>query len=113
MSSVDHSFLFASLDSRQPSSARKVHIKRLYDILQLCIQKGDFVRARRAWAILARCKEIQWMTLWTTGLLLVGEKTDSLERISTKTIEYLRTMMLQNADEVSFSQLVLLPYAYT
>ncbi|EIW61220.1 uncharacterized protein TRAVEDRAFT_116276 [Trametes versicolor FP-101664 SS1] len=69
----EHSFLFSSLDSKQPNTARKVHLRRLFDVLHLCIQRHDWPRARRAWAILARCKELDWKTMWRTSLLLLGE----------------------------------------
>lgn len=99
MSSRDHTFIFASLNSRTPTTARKVHIRRLYDVLQLSIQRNDFPRAKRAWAILARCKEMNWKTMWATGLHLVGEGLDEEEDTSRR-IEYLRTVMLHHLDNV-------------
>ncbi|KAF8742457.1 hypothetical protein AX14_004323 [Amanita brunnescens Koide BX004] len=98
MSSDDHNFLFASLHSNRPLTARKVHIRRLYDVLQLCIQRQDFSRARRAWAILARCKEIQWKSLWITSLLLVGDGLHLADSSKDK-IDYLRSLMLQHLDD--------------
>ncbi|KAF8631621.1 hypothetical protein AX15_002363 [Amanita polypyramis BW_CC] len=98
MSSDDHTFLFASLQSKRPFTARKVHIRRLYDLLQLCIHRQDFVRARRAWAILARCKEVQWRTLWTTSLLLVGTGLHGVDSGEEK-VHYLRALMLQHLDD--------------
>jgi hypothetical protein len=94
MSSDEHKFLFASLGSKRPLSTRQVHIRRLYDLLQLCIQRHDYERANRAWAILARCKEVQWKTLWPIALVIMGE--DAAQR----DIEFLRSMMLQHPDEV-------------
>ncbi len=99
----EHSFLFSSLDSKQPNTARKVHIRRLFDVLHLCIQRHDWPRARRAWAILARCKEVDWKTLWRTGLLLLGEgdaTTDSNETDGDK-VGFLTVMMRQFPEEVS------------
>ncbi|KAF8165501.1 hypothetical protein B0H34DRAFT_793880 [Crassisporium funariophilum] len=98
MSVRDHSFLFESLDSKQPSTTRKVHLRRLYDILQLCFQRNDFQRAKRVWAILARCKEIDWLALWTTGLHILAED-DAHENKTQRTVEYLRAMMLQYPDD--------------
>lgn len=95
---VDHNFIFASLDGKPPNTARKVHIRRLYDIFQVCIQRKDYVRARRAWAILARCKEFDWMSMWTTGLLLVGGSPG--DEVSSEKLDFLRRMMLQNTGEV-------------
>ena len=108
MSFHDHTFLFASLDSKQPLTTRKVHIRRLYDILQLSIQRRDVQRAKHAWSILARCKEINWLTLWRTGLHILGEAhTD--EDI---TVDYLRAMMLQYPDDVRLSFVVTRTMSY-
>ncbi|PPQ65577.1 hypothetical protein CVT26_000526 [Gymnopilus dilepis] len=98
MSSSDHIFLFSSLESKGHSTARKVHLRRLYDILQLSIQRHDFERAKRIWGILAGCKEIDWKALWTTGLHILGEnKAD--ERHLEVSIDYLRAMMLQSPED--------------
>ncbi|KAK2466089.1 hypothetical protein APHAL10511_001731 [Amanita phalloides] len=91
MPSDNHNFIFTSLQSKGPLTARKVHIRRLYDILQLCIQRQDYSRARQAWAILARCKEIQWMSLWITGLLLADPEKEK--------VDYLRSLMLRHPDD--------------
>lgn len=99
-SDLDHRFLFASLNSQKPLTARKVHIRRLYDVLQLAIHRNDITRANRAWSILARCKEIHWMSLWTTGLHLLSA---GIEDDDPKRMEYLRTMMLRHQDDVSGS----------
>lgn len=97
----NHTFLFSSLDSKQPSTARKVHIRRLYDILQLSIQRHQFQRAKRVWAILVHCKEIDWKGLWHVGLHILSEDTTNEdEHIA---VEYLRSMMLQCPDNVSIS----------
>ena len=93
-------FLFASLNSRQPLTTRAVHIRRLYDLMQLCIHRQDLARATRAWTILARCKEVSWMTMWSTGLLLLAADAGEGRR-SPKQLEYLRTMMLRYPADVS------------
>ena len=99
ISESDNRFLFAPLDSRRPRAARRVHIRRLYDVLQLSIQRNDVTRARRAWAILARCKEIDWKAMWTTAVHILGEGEDKDDAESHK-IEFLRAMMLQRSDDV-------------
>jgi len=107
---AEHTFLFASLDSKPPSTARKVHIRRLYDIFQVTLQRGQIDKARRAWAILSRCKEIDWRKMWTTGLLLLKSEGDrrvegdmNTERedngVKQEQLEFLRAMMLQNPGE--------------
>ena len=102
MSFHDHAFLFASLDSKQPLTTRKVHIRRLYDILQLSIQRHDVQRAKRAWSILVRCKEINWLALWRTGLHILGEAHTDEDGVPA-TLDYLRSMMLKYPDDVRLS----------
>ncbi|EIM88087.1 uncharacterized protein STEHIDRAFT_130055 [Stereum hirsutum FP-91666 SS1] len=108
MADDSNNFLFASLGDKQGSTARKVHIRRLYDILQLCILRNDIPRAKRAWSILARCKEIDWKDLWKYGLLLLGDaqadvhntgESNGNTRASESRIEYLRKMRMQHPSE--------------
>lgn len=103
----EHSFLFSSLDSKQPNTARKVHLRRLFDVLHLCIQRHDWPRARRAWAILARCKEVDWKTMWRTSLLLLGEGESDATTHAPDTdgdkVGFLTVMMRQFPEEVSNS----------
>ncbi|KAF8842740.1 hypothetical protein BDN67DRAFT_1067528 [Paxillus ammoniavirescens] len=98
MDTSNHTFLFSPPDNKLPLTSRRVHLRRLYDVLQLSIQRGDIERARRAWAILARCKEVSWKTSWTLSVGLLdrfGHRTES----SPAKIDYLRTMMLQFPEE--------------
>lgn len=95
----EDAFLFASLDSKAPLTARKVHIRRLYDVLQLCIHRNDLTRARRAWAILVRCKEINWMSMWAIAVHLVGESQNE-EADAFRKIDLLKDMMLHHPEEV-------------
>lgn len=92
-------FLFALPGIKTVNSARKVHICRLYDILELSLHRGDLPRARRTWSILARCKEVNWRALWKTGALLVGGSSDGL-RNDRERLDYLTSMMLQHPDAV-------------
>ncbi|KZP24697.1 hypothetical protein FIBSPDRAFT_735396 [Athelia psychrophila] len=98
MSTSEHKFLFASLADKNPKIARQVHVRRLYDLLQLCLQRNDLPRAKRAWAILARCKEIDWRTMWTTGLQLLGDGFEGLESDSPR-VNFLQSMMRQNEED--------------
>lgn len=102
--SVNHNFLFESLDSKSPPTARKVHIRRLYDILELCIQRNDFDRAKRAWCVLIRCKEFQWEDQWRTGLYIISEGSTLTENIPQR-VGYLRAMMLRDINKVCFLHL--------
>ncbi|KAF9006543.1 hypothetical protein BDQ17DRAFT_289703 [Cyathus striatus] len=100
--SSDHTFLFASLDSKYPLSTRKIHIRRLYDILQLSIQRHDLPRAKRAWAILVRCTEIPSSLMCTTGLCLLNDSFCFDTSNSSRTIQYLRMIMLQHEDQKEY-----------
>ncbi|GJE84253.1 RNA polymerase I-specific transcription initiation factor rrn11 [Phanerochaete sordida] len=97
MSSDPYKFLFSYPDAKQTLSARKVHIRRLYDILELSIHRSDFVRAKKAWSILVRCKEVNWRVMWRTGALLVGKHDDPVAAARER-LEYLTTMMLQHPE---------------
>ncbi|KDQ07788.1 hypothetical protein BOTBODRAFT_591586 [Botryobasidium botryosum FD-172 SS1] len=92
------------------NTSRAFHIRRLQDILQLSIQTGDLVRAKRAWCILARCKEVNWRVLWRTGLTLAGSLNESLAERTDGKLEYLRAMMLRHQDsrELILQEIVLL-----
>ncbi|KAL5527691.1 hypothetical protein ACEPAG_6492 [Sanghuangporus baumii] len=80
-----------------------MHIRRLNDILHLSIERGDFSRARRAWAILARCKEFDWATMWRTGLLLLPDEPLSGQhqhlQVSGGSAEFLKKFMRYYPDE--------------
>ncbi|KAK0243009.1 hypothetical protein EDD85DRAFT_947154 [Armillaria nabsnona] len=91
-------FLFHSLDVGPRLSARKLHICRLYDVLELSLSRNKLIRARKAWAILARCKEIHWTTMWTTAVRVLGDETFD-EHDSSKKIAFLHEMMLQSPDK--------------
>lgn len=102
------SFIFAPSDFRNPSNiwpavetwtARKIHIRRLYDVLNICIQRKDFERATRAWCILARCKEVDWRTMWSISVHILAEDLDEREK-AFKKIDFLRVMMLQHSEDV-------------
>ena len=88
------SSIFEGLGIKTSHTDRVGHIKRLYDILHLCLQSGDVARARRAWGILTRCKETNWESLWRTGLRIILEHGDGSE------IAYLRTVKLRLPAEV-------------
>lgn len=52
-------------------STQKEHFRRLYDVWHLCVARGDLVRARRAYALLVRCREFDWATNWRSGIDMV------------------------------------------
>ncbi|OCH92154.1 hypothetical protein OBBRIDRAFT_791531 [Obba rivulosa] len=97
MSADDHDFLFSPVNPKRPTTARKVHVRRLYDVFHLCLHRNDLARARRAWSILARCKEVDWKMMWTTGVLLLGENNGTGP--DEKRIEFVSAMLRQHPDE--------------
>lgn len=80
------------------SSTRKLHIRQLNDVLHLSIQRGDFVRAGRAWSILLQCKEYNWKAMWKTGLLLASGP-DNINRNGEERIEFLKKAMRQQPEQ--------------
>ncbi|EIN10849.1 hypothetical protein PUNSTDRAFT_100676 [Punctularia strigosozonata HHB-11173 SS5] len=96
MFALDHDFLFASFGDKQPSTTRRTHIRRLYDILQLSIQRNHLDRARRAWAILIRCKEFDWKTMWMIALHICDHQEDMINDQCANAIALLKSMMRQN-----------------
>ncbi|KAF9055017.1 hypothetical protein BDZ89DRAFT_1055643 [Hymenopellis radicata] len=92
------SFLFQLLDSKQRLSCRKIHICRLYDILHLSLLKNDLPRARQVWSILARCKEINWISLWPTAVRVLGDETFDMYD-STRKLEFLHEMLVEYPEQ--------------
>ena len=98
-------------------SARNFHLRRLNDITHLCIQRGDFVRARAAWAILARCEDVNCIELWKTGLAVLGGVVPAQgnepgpsgvlhPNASATRISYLKTIIANSPREVILRQLM-------
>jgi len=71
--------------------------------LHLSIQRGDLPLARRAFGLLARCEEIEWVEIWKIGLIVVlaghSPPGDVPVTARARHIEFLRTMMLQHPEE--------------
>jgi hypothetical protein len=94
------SFIFApTSDAKAPTTTRKIHIRRLYDLMQVCIQRNDLERAVRAWTILAHCKEINWRTMWGTSVHILGGNLEEHEKTE-KEVQFLRVMMLEHPEDV-------------
>ncbi|KAF8484817.1 hypothetical protein DFH94DRAFT_689197 [Russula ochroleuca] len=106
-------FLFASPDRRaaapSSSSARRVHLRRLCDILHLSIQRGDLPLARNAFGLLARCEDVEWPDIWKFGLVLLatadgdappsGDADADVVVGTPKHIEFLQVMMLRYPEQ--------------
>ncbi|KAJ7240353.1 hypothetical protein B0H12DRAFT_56921 [Mycena haematopus] len=82
--------------SKEARSARKTHIRRLYDVMHICIQRNDFERASRAWTMLAHCKEVNAQTKWSTSVHILNAKNPEEPH---KAVEFLRLMMLQHPED--------------
>jgi hypothetical protein len=100
-----HSFFFAFLDGKSVLTARAVHIRRLYDILLLCLQSGELQRACKAYAILLRSREVDWKELWKLGAFLLC-KSGGVGGVGGRDVEFLRIMLLQHPNNVSQFYLV-------
>ncbi|KAG2060112.1 hypothetical protein BDR06DRAFT_1002637 [Suillus hirtellus] len=94
----DHQFLFNFPNKKIMPNARQIQLQRLYDIVNLSIQRDDLPRARRAWSILARCKELNWKAMWRLGITLLENDVCVVESNPHK-IDFLRTMLLQLPQE--------------
>lgn len=96
------SFLFNSFDWKAPPTARKVHIRRLLDILHLSILRRDLPRARKAFGLLSRCEEIEWTVIWKLALLLLSDELPASGGAprTAKQLDFLRVTMLQHPEEV-------------
>ena len=79
---------------------RQYHIDKLIDILFYSAHAGDIARAKRAWTILLRCKEFDWKSNWTVGILLLHEREDGSDN-SEVVFNYIRRFMLSQKTDVS------------
>ncbi|CCJ30238.1 unnamed protein product [Pneumocystis jirovecii] len=61
--SADHSY-----SPKKLLSTRKRQIEATYTILHLSLLRGDFLRARYAFSILIRCREVYLYDIWDLGL---------------------------------------------
>jgi len=80
------------------SGTRKLHIRQLNDVLHLSIQRGDLIRARRAWTILLHCKEYNWKVMWKTGLLLASG-TGNANEGGKEDVQFLKKAMRQQPEQ--------------
>jgi hypothetical protein len=62
------SFIFKPRGSQSVHTVARVQLRRIYDVLHVSIARKDAARARRAWAILVRCPEVDWQAMWKTAL---------------------------------------------
>jgi hypothetical protein len=94
-------FIFQCNDiDKVPHSARAYHVRLLYDVLNVCLQRNDIPRARRAWCTLARGSDIDSRFIWESGLQIILRSQRTYE---THSINYLRAMMFRHVENVSSS----------
>jgi RNA polymerase I-specific transcription initiation factor RRN11 len=94
-------FLFDSNDSKMPSTERKQHIKTLFDVLHVSILRQDLLRARRAWAILVRCPDVDTQPLWRIGLgLILGWPDESEESQAKEQVRFLKGVLTSEKGDV-------------
>ena len=67
--------------------------------MQLSVQRNDLPRALRAWTILSRCKEVDWMTMWPLAVHLLGGQ-DPHGAANSLQIDFLRDAMLHIPNDV-------------
>jgi RNA polymerase I-specific transcription initiation factor RRN11 len=100
----NHQFLFSLLDLKSVDSARKVIIRRVYDVCMHSLCLGDVGRARKAFGILLRCKEFDWKASWSLAIYMLNahdpERDDSF---FLSQVEQLRLLMLQDPTLVSYT----------
>ena len=106
MSRPDSQFMFASPNAPRPATARKVHIRRLIDVLQLSLLRRDYDRACRAWTILIRCKEINWKDMWKTAVALLADPGHDDQEENDRRIAFLSIVIRQHPDDVSYSEML-------
>lgn len=91
-----------------PASVRKIYIQHLVDILHASLLKHDAIRAKRAWAILVRCREVDWYSRWRWGLAILQADLKAagagVSRKGEEVEDWLKTLRL-SAVEVEVSLL--------
>lgn len=100
----NHQFLFSLLNLRSADSARKVTIRRVYDVCMHSLCLGDVERARKAFGILLRCKEFDWKASWSLAIhMLNAHDPERDDTFFLSQVEQLRSLMLHDPTRVSYS----------
>ena len=100
----NHKFLFSLLGLKSADSARKVTIRRLYDVCMHSLCLGDVGRARKAFGILLRCKEFDWKASWSLAIyMLNAHDPERDDNFFLSQVEQLRSLMLQDPALVSYT----------
>ncbi|EGG09843.1 uncharacterized protein MELLADRAFT_95360 [Melampsora larici-populina 98AG31] len=87
---------------------RKLHLRRLFDLLHLCLLRHDYDRANRIWRVLIRCRELDFGQLWHLGLRILFSSsrqvdTDEDDRTSKleSSLKYLKACQSIDPQECS------------
>lgn len=92
---------------------RKLHIRRLFDLLHLSLLRQDLSRAHKIWRILIRSREVDFAQLWHLGLRLLlpsstdltGDEDERLSGLETS-LSYLKACQNLDLKEVRTSCLL-------
>lgn len=99
----NHQFLFSLLGLRNVDTARKLTIRRVYDVCMHSLFLGDVERARKAFGILLRCKEFDWKASWALAIyMLNAHDPDRNDTYFLRQAEQLRLLMLQDPTRVGY-----------
>ncbi|KAH9813768.1 hypothetical protein DFH28DRAFT_895821 [Melampsora americana] len=87
---------------------RKLHLRRLFDLLHLCLLRHDYNRADRIWRVLIRCRELDFGQLWHLGLRILfsssgqvdGDEDHRLSKLDTS-LKYLKACQSLDPQECS------------
>jgi len=100
----NHRFLFSLPNLTNVDSARKLTIRRLYDVCMHSLCLGDTYRARKAFGILLRCKEFDWKASWSLAIYMLNAHDPKRDDdFFLGQVERLRSLMLQDPTRVSHS----------
>lgn len=95
---------YVHIDPETVKSARVNDLRRLYDMYRVCLQRGDTVRAKRAWALLMRDPKgsIDYGLDWRDAVSMVDvvptrTGTDTRNTASTSTTLEARILQAERA----------------
>lgn len=91
---------------------RKLHIRRLFDLLQLCLLRRQSDHARRIWSILVRCREVDFAMLWDLGLHIMQLPHPDLHAdpsVLDQSLAYLKACRSISEQEVRFTDFAIGP----
>ncbi|KAL7422710.1 hypothetical protein Q5752_002001 [Cryptotrichosporon argae] len=85
-----------------PPAVRAAYIRNLAACVRACVLRGDVARARRAWALLVRCREVDWRERWHWGLYLLNAVSESVATAASgqgrQGETYLKTLQIASAE---------------